>query len=99
MSPFMSVDSFVAPASSSSWIVSSLANAAARCNGVSALVRQSRMNASVSTPGFVATFGLAPALSSTRTTRWKAGLLAVHNAACSAVSPVWGSVRLTSAPC
>src|SRR5437899_8631834 len=45
VSPFMSLALMIAPACSSRWITFSLPKAAARCNGVSPLVRQSRMNA------------------------------------------------------
>src|SRR4030081_3624820 len=50
-------------------MVSSLPKAAARCNGVSDLVRQSRMKAPVSTDGLVVRFGSAPLPSRTLTTK------------------------------
>src|SRR3954469_23259283 len=84
-SPFMSLASMMAPASSRSWILSALPNAAARCSGVSALVLQSRINAPVSADGLVTQFGSARFDTRTFTTTSCAALLGLHKAACRGV--------------
>src|SRR5712671_1665266 len=86
-SPFASKASILAPASSNSRMASSSANAAARCSGVSPLVRQSRMKPPVSTPGVVAQFGFAPCANNTCTTRLYLESVS-QSAACKGVSPV-----------
>jgi hypothetical protein len=99
VSPNASLESIMAFASRSKRIVCSLPNAAARCSGVSPLVRQSRMKPPVSIPSAVVTFGSAPCDRRTWRTRSCDARSVVHRAAWSGVSKVSGSGWFGFAPC